>query len=80
MPDQRPSRVTLTLEDGSSLKAEAFVNKGDFEDPYAPEDLLEKYDELATPVWGKETAQKIYAAVGEIDEMEDVGEVMGLMP
>lgn len=75
MPGQRPARVTLVLADGTELKAEAFVNKGDFEDPYSPEDLQEKYYELATPVWGKVTAQKVYTAVTGLDEISDVREV-----
>ena len=75
MPGQRPSRVALTLKDGTQLKAEAFVNKGDFEDPYSPGDLLEKYFELATPVWGQDTAEKIYTAVANMDEMADVNEL-----
>ena len=79
MPDQRPSRVTLSLKDGTQLKAEAFVNKGDFEDPYSPDDLLEKYYELATPVWGQDTAQKIYAAIADLDKMPDVNELTRLL-
>ena len=75
MPDQRPSRIALTLKDGTQLKAEAFVNKGDFEDPYSPADLLEKYYELATPVWGDDTAEKVYTAVANMDEMHDVSEL-----
>jgi 2-methylcitrate dehydratase PrpD len=75
MPGQRPSRVTLTLTDGTRLKAEAFVNKGDFEDPYSPDDLLEKYYELAIPVWGEDTAEKVYTAVVGMDGMPDVREL-----
>jgi 2-methylcitrate dehydratase PrpD len=75
MPGQRPSRVVLALKDGTDLKAEAFVNKGDFEDPYSPDDLLAKYYELATPVWGEDTAEKIYTAVANLDEMPDVNEL-----
>ena len=75
MPAQRPSRVALTLKDGTELKAEAFVNKGDFEDPYSPDELLEKYYELATPVWGEDTARKVYTAVAGMDKMPDVNEL-----
>ena len=74
MPGQRPARVALALKDGTELKAETFVNKGDFEDPYSPDDLLEKYYELATPVWGGDTAQKVYTAVADMDGMADVRE------
>ena len=79
MPDQRPSQVTLILKDGTRLKAEAFINKGDFEDPYSERELLEKYNELALPVWNQETAQKIYGAVAEVDTIPDVNELTSLL-
>jgi 2-methylcitrate dehydratase PrpD len=79
MPDQRPARVALVLSDGTELKAEAFVNKGDFEDPYSAEDLLEKYFELATPVWGKNISQQVHSAVSGLDEILDVRQVTNLL-
>ena len=63
MPDKRPSRVVLHLSDGTRLKAEAFINKGDFEDPYSENELLEKFNQLALPVWGPEAAKEIYSAI-----------------
>jgi 2-methylcitrate dehydratase PrpD len=75
MPGQRPSRVVLSLSDGTKLAAEAFVNKGDFEDPYSPAELQEKYFELAIPVWGSQTSREIYQAVTTVDQMQDVNEL-----
>ena len=75
MPDHRPARVTLMLSDGTELKAEAFVNKGDFEDPYSPDELLAKYFELATPVWGNDISQQVHSAVADLDEIDDVREI-----
>jgi hypothetical protein len=43
MPDRRPSRVRLVLANSESFKAEAFINKGDAEDPYSKEEIREKY-------------------------------------
>lgn len=79
MPDQRPSRVVLNLKDGTRLKAEAFINKGDFEDPYSESELLEKYKELALPVWGDETAEKIYQTIAIVDTISDVNELTSLL-
>ena len=79
MPGQRPARVALSLADGTELKAEAFINKGDFEDPYSPDDLLEKYFELATPVWGKDISQQLHGAVSGLDEISDVRQVTRLL-
>ena len=79
MPDRRPSRVVVKLTDGSELKAEAFVNKGDFEDPYSADDLLEKFYELANPVWGQETARAIFTAIEDLDKIQDVRELTHLL-
>jgi len=79
MPDHRPSQVTLNLKDGTRLKAEAFINKGDFEDPYSENELLEKYNELALPVWGEENAKKIYRAIAAVDTISDVNELTSLL-
>lgn len=79
MPGQRPSRVVLNLKDGTRLKAEAFINKGDFEAPYADSELLEKYNELALPVWGAETAEKIHQTIAIVDTISDVNELTSLL-
>ena len=75
MPDHRPAKVTLTLNDGTELRAEAFVNKGDFEDPYSPDELQEKFFELATPVWGKDISRQVHNAVAALDAIKDIREV-----
>jgi 2-methylcitrate dehydratase PrpD len=75
MPDHRPSKVTLTLNDGTELRAEAFVNKGDFEDPYSPDELQEKFFELATPVWGEDISRQVHNAVAALDAIKDIREV-----
>lgn len=72
MPDKRPSRVKVILSDGQSLEAETFVNKGDFEDPYSPEDLREKYDELSVPIWGQAPAEKIYEGINTLETFNDM--------
>ncbi len=78
MPDKRPSRVRIILSSGEELEAEAFVNKGDFEDPYTPKDLEDKFYELAGPVWGEKVAQEMHARIKAFDEMEDVNEMTRL--
>jgi 2-methylcitrate dehydratase PrpD len=75
MPARRPARVRVTLTDGAVLEAEAFVNKGDAEDPYTAEDLERKYFELAAPAWGEKAARAVYAAVGELENVADLNEI-----
>ncbi len=79
MPARRPARVRLTLTDGTVLAAEALVNKGDAEDPYAPDDLRRKYVDLATPAWGEAAASAVFEAVGELETLSDVNRITELI-
>lgn len=72
MPDRRPARVRLVLTDGKVLEAEAFVNKGDAEDPYSSEEKKGKYYELVGPIWGHELAEKLYNDVMSIEELNNI--------
>lgn len=71
MPDRRPSRVRITLHNGEILQEEAFINKGDTEDPYNKEELQEKYYELLDPVWGRDLAEELYSQVMALEECAD---------
>lgn len=72
MPDRRPARVRLVLTDGKVLEAEAFVNKGDAEDPYNSEEKREKYFELVGPIWGHELAGDIYTDVMALEKIKNI--------
>ncbi|MCS6933316.1 MAG: MmgE/PrpD family protein [Acetobacteraceae bacterium] len=71
LPGLRPARVTLQLADGRTLSAEALTNRGDAEDPFSPEELREKFRELAAPVFGAGRARAIEEAVLALPEAED---------
>jgi 2-methylcitrate dehydratase PrpD len=62
LPAERPARVTVTLTDGRTLTAEAATNRGDTEDPYAPDEIAAKFTALATPIWGAERTRRISRA------------------
>jgi 2-methylcitrate dehydratase PrpD len=79
MPARRPARVRLRLTDGTVLAAEAFVNKGDAEDPYTAEDLACKYFNLAAPVWGDAAAKSVYQAVQELETLNDVNRLTAMI-
>ncbi len=79
MPRRRPSRVRLVLRDGTLLEAQTLTNKGDAEDPYTREELKAKYHELAEPIWGYEVAEKIYADVTNLEEMNDINQMTARM-
>lgn len=79
LPDHRPSRVRVILNDGTVLEAENFTNKGDPEDPYSPEELETKYFELAESVWNREVAQAIYADLMSLDELDNINQLTARM-
>ncbi len=79
MPGRRPSRLKLELTDGRVLEAEAYVNKGDFEDPYTPEDLREKYFALAALAWREPSAAAVWDAVAHLETIADVNRLTALV-
>ena len=51
LPNERPSRVTIYLKDGSTRTGEAGVNRGDDASPYTREELREKFLNLTGRIW-----------------------------
>ncbi len=79
MPDRRPSRVNLALVNGESYQAEAFINKGDAEDPYSSEEIREKYFELLDPVYGHDQAEKLHERLMRLEECDNFNTVTDLI-
>jgi len=79
MPDHRPSKVKVTLTNGTVLEAQTLTNKGDSEDPYTPEELREKYYELAERVWKREIAESIYADAMNLEKLDNINEMTARM-
>jgi len=79
MPQHRPSRVKVTLTDGSVLETQALTNKGDTEDPYSSEELRAKYFELAERVWKRELAEAVYADAMKLDQLDNVNQMTARM-
>ncbi len=79
MPDRRPSRVSLTLNNGESYQAEAFINKGDAEDPYSTEEIRAKYFELLDPIYGHERAGELHNRTMALEECDDFNSITNLI-
>jgi 2-methylcitrate dehydratase PrpD len=79
LPDQRPARVRLKLADGRVLAAEVRTNRGDTEDPYGPDEVRDKFRELAEPVWGSAHADRLIAAVDGLDAAPDLAPLSALL-
>jgi 2-methylcitrate dehydratase PrpD len=79
IPDHRPSRVRITLTDGTVLEAQTLTSKGDVEDPYSSDDLRAKFFELAEGVWEHDVAEAIYADVMTLDDLASVNQMTNRM-
>jgi 2-methylcitrate dehydratase PrpD len=79
LPGLRPARVRVRLSDGRELSAEVLTNKGDTEDPYSPDDVRDKFRELAEPVWGGELVKRILSEVDGIDRASHIRDLTGLL-
>ena len=60
LPNLRPAKVVITMANGKKLKAEVTTNKGDWQAPYPPEALKQKYMSLATRLWTSEFAETVH--------------------
>jgi 2-methylcitrate dehydratase PrpD len=79
LPGLRPARVAVHLKNGSVLKAESLTNRGDTEDPYTAAEVLAKFDEIATPVWGAAHARKVRDAAFAVDAASDIRALTALL-
>jgi len=70
-PDAWPARLTITLQDGTTLTQSADYPRGNPENPLSEDELRAKYRELATPVLGAERAARIERAVGALAAGDD---------
>lgn len=75
MPFKRPSRVTIRMKDGSEHKGEILFNKGDIESPYNSQDLVAKYYELTSPIWGQDRAQSVYRQIRRLPYLDHIGKL-----
>ncbi len=79
LPRLRPARVTITMTDGRSLTAATETNKGDTEDPYSADEVRDKFVELSTPVYGRDVAAAILAAVDALDRAPGIHALEALL-
>jgi 2-methylcitrate dehydratase PrpD len=67
LPDRRPARVTLTLDDGRVLSAATETNRGDWADPYPAADLRDKFLSLAGRAWPSDAAAALWDEILALD-------------
>ncbi len=62
LPMERPARVCITLDDGSSLQGEVGANRGDDALPYSRDELRGKFMDLSERVWPSTHARAVLQA------------------
>ena len=78
-PRLRPARVTLTLSDGRQATQSRDSHRGDFQEPFAEEELRRKFRELAATVLTPEGAIAVERAVDRCEDWPDASALIGLM-
>lgn len=63
LPDLRPARVVIQMNDGTVLEAATETNRGDWTDPYGEAEIREKYTSLTTRLWSQDHADRMWAQV-----------------
>jgi 2-methylcitrate dehydratase PrpD len=69
-PSMRAARVRIVLDDGRVLQHFSPHRRGDPEAPLTDAELEEKFDELASPVIGREAAARLRAQVWRLETSE----------
>jgi 2-methylcitrate dehydratase PrpD len=78
-PRLRRASVTLTLSDGRKTTHSRDSHRGDFQDPFAEEELRAKFRELAAVVLTAEGAAAAERAVDHCEDWRDIGELTGVL-
>ena len=71
-PAAWPTRVTITLRDGTELRAASDFPVGNPENPVSTEQLEEKFTSLVAPRWGAIAAAR---AIDVIQSLESIGDM-----
>ena len=75
LPELRPAQVTIVTKDGARFKATVETNRGDWQDPYSPEQLVEKYMSLAGRLWPRTYCLRIRDHIQKIEQVHLMDEI-----
>jgi len=77
-PEYQPSRVTVTLKDGSSFAKRVDVPKGDARDPMTEEEIAVKFNAIGKSVIGEEPCNQLRQLIMIIESEESLDGMMRL--
>lgn len=77
-PEFQPSRVTITLKDGTSHVQQVDVPKGDPRDPMTEAEIKVKFDALGAGVIGQDACDKLGKLIMNLDSQTSLDEFFAL--
>jgi 2-methylcitrate dehydratase PrpD len=79
-PQKWPALVKIATKDGRSFQTDVEFPKGDPENPLSWDEIIEKFNGLASPVYSPERRQQIVATVRGLDRDQKMNTLTGLLP
>lgn len=79
VPADKPASVVVTLKDGRWHAHAVQSHRGDFQDPYADEQLREKFRDLAADVLTRDGVARLESAVDRCEQLASVGELADIV-
>jgi 2-methylcitrate dehydratase PrpD len=70
--DRLTARVRLSLRDGRVLEETTAIVRGDAANPVPPEEVLEKFRTLSSPILGEPRTRKVAELTYELETLKDV--------
>ncbi len=78
-PNGIPNRLTVTMEDGSTMVKEVEFPRGHAGNPMTDEELERKFRRVVEPVYSKAVADKVLSACWSLDKLERAGDLVKLL-
>ena len=75
LPESRPASVTIFMQDGSRFQASVETNRGDWRDPYSPDQLFVKYVSLARRLWPESLCRQIADRIQNIEQETEINTI-----
>ncbi|MDA0655962.1 MAG: MmgE/PrpD family protein [Proteobacteria bacterium] len=79
LPDGRPSRITITLKDGSEVQHEMRYQKGNAANPMSGEEVKDKFRGLFSNFAETAQAETVIGAVDDLENSSDISELIAGM-
>ncbi len=78
-PRQWPASVEITTRDGRRFATRINYPKGDPENPLSWEELIQKFNELASPVFSEDRRQELISRVRSLETEESIPNLVNLL-